>query len=134
MSENYKAQVNNIMHSVMSECQVIIIVITYAKLVFQLNQVNQAIDHTESIDQLNELLSLRDNLVELIALTNETCEPKHSTQNPLDEEYALFKVISVQFILNFKVNQSKLFSRKLKPLMKHKTKIMMKMIRRPVKF
>lgn len=63
-----------------------------------MKQVEQAIEHTESKDQLNDLLSLRDNLVELIALTSETCEPEQATQNPLDEEYALFKVISVQFI------------------------------------
>lgn len=59
----------------------------------QLKQVEQAIENTESIDQLNELLSLRDSLVELIALTSETCGPeqRQTTQNPLDEEYALFK-------------------------------------------
>lgn len=102
-------------------------------MVFQLKQVEQAIERTESTDKLNDLLSLRDSLVELIALTGDTCEPEQTSQNPLDEEYALFKVISVQFILNFKVNQSKLFSRKLKLLMKHKIQIMMKMIRRPVK-
>lgn len=74
-------------------------------MVFQLNQVEQAIEQTESVDQLNDLLSLRDSLVELIALTSETCKSEQTTQNPLDEEYALFKVISVQLILNFKVNQ-----------------------------
>ncbi|XP_025198636.1 zinc finger CCCH-type with G patch domain-containing protein [Melanaphis sacchari] len=57
----------------------------------QLKQVEQAIEHTKNIDQLNELLSLRDSLVELIALTSEACEPEQTTQNPLDEEYALFK-------------------------------------------
>lgn len=63
-----------------------------------MKQVEQAIEHTESKDQLNDLLSLRDSLVELIALTSETCEPEETVQNPLDKEYALFKVISVQFI------------------------------------
>jgi len=101
MSENYKVQVNNVMHSVVRECQVLMIIMTIVKLVFQLQQVEQAIDHTESKDQLNDLLSLRDSLVELIALTSETCEPEQTTQNPLDEEYALFKVISVKLILNF---------------------------------
>ncbi|XP_001952828.1 zinc finger CCCH-type with G patch domain-containing protein [Acyrthosiphon pisum] len=57
----------------------------------QLQQVEQAINHTESKDQLNELLSLRDSLLEVIALTSETCEPEQTTQNPFDEEYALFK-------------------------------------------
>lgn len=57
----------------------------------QLKQVEQAIKHTESKDQLNDLLSLRESLVELIALTSETYEPEKTTQNPLDEEYALFK-------------------------------------------
>lgn len=118
MSESYKVQVNNIMHSVVSKCQVVIIIITTAKLVFQLQQVEQAINHTESKDQLNDLLSLRDSLVELIALTSETCEPEQTTQNPLDEEYALFKVISFKFISNFEINQLKLFSHKLTPLMK----------------
>jgi len=76
-----------------------------------LKQVEQAIEHTESKDQLNDLLSLRDSLVELIALTSETCEPVKTTQNPLDEEYALFKVISVQFIyLNILVNRQKLYT------------------------
>jgi len=101
MSESYKLQVNNVMHSVMSECQVVMIMITIVKLVFQLQQVEQAIDDTVGKNQLDDLLLLRDNLVELIALTSETCEPEKTTQNALDEEYALFKVISVKFILNF---------------------------------
>lgn len=108
MSENYKVQVNNVMHLVVSGCQVVIIVITVNKLIFQLKQVEQTIRHTKNTDQLNDLLSLRDSLIELISLTSETCEPVQTTQNPLDDEYALFKVIPVKFILNFKVNQSKL--------------------------
>lgn len=60
---------------------------------FQLKQVEQAIKHSSNEDQLNELLSLRDSLVELLALTSENCTPEHTSQNPLDDEYALFKVI-----------------------------------------
>lgn len=103
--------------------------------VFQLKQVEQAIKHTENIDQLNELFSLRDSLVEVIALTSETCEPEQTSQNTIDDEYALFKVILVCSIdLNVLVNQVNLYSQKSKLSLKHKIQIMMKMIRRPVKF
>lgn len=59
---------------------------------FQLKQVEQAIKHSNNKDQLNELISLRDSLVELIALTSENCTPEHIAQDSLDDEYALFKV------------------------------------------
>lgn len=41
---------------------------------------------------MDELISLRDSLVELIALTDESCLPEQTVQEPIDEEYALFKV------------------------------------------
>lgn len=58
----------------------------------QLKQVKQAIKQCNSKDQLDELLSLRDSLVELIALTSESCTSKQTVQTQFDEEYALFKV------------------------------------------
>lgn len=59
-----------------------------------MKQVEQAINDSNNKDQLNDLISLRDSLVELLALTNESSTPEQNTENPLDEEYALFKVHS----------------------------------------
>lgn len=63
-------------------------------MIFQLKQVEQAIRHSNSGDQLNELISLRDSLVELIALTSESPVPEQTAQQFLDDEYALFKVLN----------------------------------------
>ncbi|VVC37070.1 G-patch domain,Zinc finger, CCCH-type [Cinara cedri] len=57
----------------------------------QLKQVEQSIQHSTSEDQLNELLSLRDSLIELIALTSESPATKQTAEQFLDDEYALFK-------------------------------------------
>lgn len=62
-------------------------------MVFKLKLVEEAIKKSNNKNELNELTSLRDSLFELIALTSENCIPEKSSQNPLDEEYALFKVI-----------------------------------------
>ncbi|XP_025425130.1 zinc finger CCCH-type with G patch domain-containing protein [Sipha flava] len=58
----------------------------------QLKQVKQAIERSAGSEhQLNELLSLRDSLVELIALTSDGQSVEQTSQDPLDDEYALFK-------------------------------------------
>jgi hypothetical protein len=60
---------------------------------FQLKQVKQAIERSAGSEhQLNELLSLRDSLVELIALTSDGQSVEQTSRDPLDDEYALFKV------------------------------------------
>lgn len=63
-------------------------------MIFQLKQVEQAIQHSNSDEQLNELISLRDSLVELIALTSESAVTEQTDQQFLDDEYALFKVFN----------------------------------------
>lgn len=68
------------------------ITFTVLRLNFQLRQVEHAISHARSKEQLNELTSLRDSLVELIALTGESNAPERTAGKPFDEEYALFKV------------------------------------------
>lgn len=59
---------------------------------FQLKQVELAIKHANGKEQLDELTSLQDSLIELITLTSETCTYEQPAQNLFDEEYALFKV------------------------------------------
>lgn len=59
---------------------------------FQLKQVQLAIKHANDKEQLDELTSLQDSLIELITLTSETCTYEQPAQNLVDEEYALFKV------------------------------------------
>lgn len=56
-------------------------------------QVENAIKQSKCKDQLNELLSLKSSLNELIELTSEN-STSSQTQNRdvLDDEYALFKV------------------------------------------
>lgn len=53
----------------------------------------EAIGKTCSKEQLDELILLRENLVELIALTSESCTSEQNAQSSIDDEYALFKVI-----------------------------------------
>lgn len=70
-------------------------IIVFHRLGFQLKQVEQAIKRSSDNEhQLNELLSLRDSLVELIALTSDGQSAK---RDPLDDEYALFKVNTLLF-------------------------------------
>lgn len=57
-----------------------------------MKQVEQSIQHSNDEDELNELISLRDSLVEIIELTSECCIPKRTAQQSLEDEYALFKV------------------------------------------
>lgn len=68
-------------------------------------QVEQSIKNSNSKDELNELISLRDSLVELIALTSDL--PIHTTHNPIDDEYALFKVkqyrYTFKYLFSFKI-------------------------------
>jgi len=108
MSENYNEQVNYICIPLKITCNNYQLLTTWVLFGFQLKQVEQSIKNSNSKDELNELISLRDSLVELIALTSDS--PVHTIQNPIDDEYALFKVkqygytFKYLFSLSLKIN------------------------------
>ncbi|CAB0016085.1 unnamed protein product [Nesidiocoris tenuis] len=71
--------------------------------IFQLNQIELALESTKAEDEKEGLLSLKADLEELIALTRESLKGLQNTQagtstveeddDPMAREYALFKVI-----------------------------------------